>query len=398
MDLNLQRRVDRVIGTFICRIFSLFPKKNTSTKVKPKKILIILLSEMGSLVLACPMIDHIKKKYPEASVYFLLFEQNKEILELLDVVPLSNILTVSNTSLLKMMKHTVRALIKLRLAKIDTVIDCELFARISSIYSFLSGAKIRVGFHPHCQEGLFRGDFINRPVPYNPYNHISQQFITLAQAIESDLMPVVKREIPGEHIQALPLKFDEEEIRNYSEKFYTDFPHITGKKLVLLYTGGGILPIRAWPLEYFRCLTEALVKNGYAVGIIGMERDKDSAGKITANCRNDNCIDLTGYTESVRQVMLMFHFASLLITNDGGPGHFAAMTPVSAIVLYGPETPSLYGALSRNSYNFYVPLSCSPCLTAYNHRKSPCDGNNLCLKLIQPEEVLAKAYEILKSL
>ncbi len=308
MDLNLQRRVDRVIGTFICRIFSLFPKRNTGTKVKPEKILIILLSEMGSLVLACPMIDHIKKKYPEASVYFLLFEQNKEILELLDIVPLSNILTISNTSLLKMLKHTIRALIKLRFAKIDTVIDCELFARISSIYSFLSGARIRVGFHPHRQEGLFRGDFINRPVPYNPYNHISQQFITLAEAIESDLVPVVKRKIPvnhSGHMQALPLELDKKKIKKYSEKFYTDFPHITGKKLVLLYTGGGILPIRAWPIQYFCCLAEDFVKNGYAVGIIGMETDKDSAGKILANCRNNNCVDLTGYTESIRQLMLM---------------------------------------------------------------------------------------------
>jgi len=57
----------------------------------------------------------------------------------------------------------------------------------------------------------------------------------------------------------------------------------------------------------------------------------------------------------------------------------------------------LYGPLSRNAYNFYLPLSCSPCITAYNHRNSPCDGNNVCLKRILPEDVLAKAYQLLEN-
>lgn len=95
--------------------------------------------------------------------------------------------------------------------------------------------------------------------------------------------------------------------------------------------------------------------------------------------------------------MIICHFALLLITNDGGPGHFAAMTPIPAIILYGPETPLLYGPLSSNSFSFFVPLSCSPCLSAYNHRNSPCDGDNVCLKRISPQDVLLKAYEMLES-
>ena len=95
--------------------------------------------------------------------------------------------------------------------------------------------------------------------------------------------------------------------------------------------------------------------------------------------------------------MILFHFASLLITNDGGPGHFAAMTPVPAIVLYGPETPTLYGPMDGKSRTCYVPFSCSPCLTAYNHRHSPCDGDNRCLKAIHPDRVLKMAYEILEQ-
>jgi ADP-heptose:LPS heptosyltransferase len=133
------------------------------------------------------------------------------------------------------------------------------------------------------------------------------------------------------------------------------------------------------------------------VGIIGLADDKDVAEVILSHNRNQSCVDLTGYTKTIRELMTIFYFSALLITNDGGPGHFAAMTPIPSIIFYGPETPTLYGAMNENAVNYYLNFSCSPCVTAYNHRKSPCDGDNLCLKNIQPEKVLARAIEILEG-
>jgi ADP-heptose:LPS heptosyltransferase len=170
-----------------------------------------------------------------------------------------------------------------------------------------------------------------------------------------------------------------------------------GKKLVLLYPSGGLLPIRAWPLKHFCLVAHELVQHGHAVGVIGMETDRKLAHGITSSCNDRNCIDLTGYTKTVRELMILFHFASLLITNDGGPGHFASLTPMPSMTFYGPETPVLYGALNDKTVNFHVPLFCSPCLTAYNHRNSSCDGNNECLKLIDPMAVIEKAFEILNN-
>lgn len=399
MKLDIQRRIDRVAGTLICWIFSLFSRvqRDFVAEIKPQKLLVILLSEMGSLVLARPMFEHIKAKYPESSIYVLLLEQNREMLELVDAVPSNNIFTVSNASFAGLLTSSILELIRLRRIQIDTVIDCELFSRISSIYSFLSGAKIRVGFHPHTQEGLFRGDFINRPVVYNPYHHISQQFITLVEAIESEKVPTAKRNVAFDNLKVAPMKVSQEEIENLLERFREDFPKIRGQKLVLVYAGGGLLPIRAWPLEYFCQICDDLCRNGYAIGIIGLEEDKKIANQIVSYCQSDRCVNLAGYTLSIRELIIMFYVASLLITNDGGPGHFAAMTPIPTIIFYGPETPVLYGPLSPNSYNFHVPLSCSPCLTAYNHRNSPCDGNNVCLKSISPQQVLEKAYEMLEK-
>ena len=399
MKIETQRFIDRYAGTLICRIFSFYNRlfKNESDAVEPRKILIILLSEMGALVLAHPMFQQLKQKYPRADLHVMLFAKNREVVELLGLVPPQNIIAINDASMGKFVSDTLSGLSSVRKLKIDAVIDCELFSRISSILSFLSGAPMRIGFHPHTQEGLYRGNFMTRPVPYNPYHHISRQFLTLVEAIESKTDPRAKHRVSPRKPDIPAIRLGAREIEDARVKLFARAPELENRKIVLIYPGGGLLPIRAWPLEYYYTLTDALLQKGYGVCVIGLAQDKEIAGMIRAHTRSPLCVDLTGYTKTIRELMLIFHFSSLLITNDGGPGHFAAMTPIPAIIFYGPETPALYGPLGDNALSIFQNLSCAPCVTAYNHRNSPCDGDNMCLKSISPEEVLSKALEILEG-
>ncbi|MCJ7800106.1 MAG: glycosyltransferase family 9 protein, partial [Polaromonas sp.] len=129
--------------------------------------------------------------------------------------------------------------------------------------------------------------------------------------------------------------------------------------------------------------------------------DQALARQLVANVHSafpaSPVIDLTGYTRSISELLALFHVARLLVTNDGGPGQFAALTPIWTLMLFGPETPSLYAPLTPHCYSFYSQWPCSPCLTAYNHRTSYCDGDNQCLKVIAPAAVLAKARACLAS-
>lgn len=398
MDIKVQRKIDRNIGSLICRLFSLLPAKKPDFPASsnyPKQILVILLSEMGSLVLAKPMFDRIAEKYPDAAVHALIFSRNREVLELLDTVDRNHIYTIRDENLFVMAKDSLLALRNMRQSGIDTVIDCELFSRISSIYSFLSGAAIRCGFHPHTMEGLYRGSFINRPVLYNPYLHISRQFVNLVEAIENAGAPIVKREIEDDAFPLPQLQITEEEKKKMADRLQHDFPQIVSDRLVLIYPGGGLLPIRAWPVKYYCRMAVSLNDAGYHIGIIGMSNDTQLADHIRRQCHPEMSANLAGYTRTVRELVVLFHLSRILITNDGGPGHFASLTPIPSIIFYGPETPILYGPLARNTFSFFQGISCSPCLTAYNHRNTPCDGNNVCLKTISPDTVLEKVHELL---
>ena len=305
MNIDLQRWVDRWAGIPLCAAVSCVDavmrrfRPMAANDQAPRAIVVILLSEMGSLVLAHDMFARLKQRYPGAELHALLFGKNREILDLMQVMNPANVHTVDDRSLTSLLASLWKVIQDLRRAHVDVAIDCELFSRISSLLSFACGASVRVGFHRHTQEGLYRGSHINRRVPYNPYHHISAQFLTLASAIDSTAVPKSKLPVrltgkPPPHVQ-----LDAALVPGIQSRLAQDFPAIAGKPLVLVYPGGGILPIRAWPLASYTALCEGLVADGCAVAVIGLQDDQALARQLVANVQAgipaSPVIDLTGY-------------------------------------------------------------------------------------------------------
>ncbi|RZT94954.1 glycosyltransferase family 9 protein [Rivibacter subsaxonicus] len=412
MKIGVQRWIDRWVGSALCLAVScidavarrLWPAP--AALPAPRAIVVILLSEMGSLVLAHDMFTRLRKRYPQATLHAMVFRKNREILDLMQLIDPRNVHGVDASSLPRFAITAGRALLELRRAGVDIAIDCELFSRVSSLLSYFSGARLRVGFHSRTQEGLYRGSFMNRPVPYNPYQHISNQFIGLARAIESEAEPLSK--LPPVGLSTVPpqVPLEAGAVAAMGQRLRRDFPSLwtegAARPLVLVYPGGGLLPIRAWPVEHYAQVCRELMAEGCAVAVIGLPEDHALAQQLIALTAPAAaagtaapCINLTGYTASIRELLALFHNARLLITNDGGPGHFAVLTPITTIMLFGPETPSLYAPRAPNAHTFYADWPCSPCLSAYNHRNTYCDGDNQCLKQIPAAAVGAKAHELL---
>jgi lipopolysaccharide heptosyltransferase II len=399
LSVARQRAFDRLLGPPLCWLLTVWHRLTGPDRTPPgvRRILVIVLSEMGALVLARPMFERLSERYPGASVHVLCFATNQDAVALVDLVPGDRVIGLRTSSLGVFLADSVRAIRRLRSLSLDVVLDLELFSRASAVFSATCGAPVRVGFHRHTQEGLYRGDFLNRAVLYNPYQHIAEQFVTLADAIASSSMPAGKRLAPPRVFGIPPLALRPGELESARRALYDRFPGLASRPIVFLCPGAGLLPLRAWPVAHYASVARSLAGRGFAIAIVGLPEDRDLARAIQGSCASDACADLSGYTRSVRELAVLLHLGRLLITNDGGTGHFAALTPIPAIVLFGPETPALYGSLSPRAVNLHKPLSCSPCLTAYNHRQSPCDGDNQCLKSIAPDEVLAEAERLLEG-
>jgi ADP-heptose:LPS heptosyltransferase len=175
--------------------------------------------------------------------------------------------------------------------------------------------------------------------------------------------------------------------------------HETGGRppLVLLNPNSGdLLPLRRWPGErYVELARQLLAKYPEVfVGFTGAPDEAVASGELVRRVASNRCISLAGKT-TLRQLLVLYTLAEVLVTNDSGPAHFATLTPIRVVTLFGPETPVLFAARTPRNTVLWAGIACSPCVSAYNNRRSPC-RNNLCMQAVGVDQVFAavcRAYE-----
>lgn len=338
---------------------------------------------MGSTVIAYPSIQRMITLYPNAELFFLIFKKNEESVSLLNIIPTKNILTIRDNSSLVFFLDTMKYILFCLNNKIDTVFDLELFSRVSTILSYCSRAQVIVGFHKHTAEGLYRGSLLTHNVYYNDNIHMVYNFYALTEACAGNHTWLLKKEIPKNFIKLPRVDFNSNRL-----KYYKDLLGDKRKILVLNPNSGPLLPIRNWGVENFAdvaCYAEEKLK--MKIIVVGLADAKLDAAYILSRIRNKNSIiDLTGKTESIYDLLHVFQISDIFLTNDSGSAHFAALTDIYNLVIFGPETPGLYKPLSSKTIPIYSNYLCSPCLTARNHRNTLCK-DNLCQKSITPEKI-----------
>ena len=158
LDTRTLQFIDRWIGMLVCGVLSLVRlitdgRAAENITRKPTKILFVKFAEQGSTVLAYQAISRAVQIVGSENIYFLVFQENRFILDLMNLIPKENVITVSHKNLLDAGLNALRALGRIRQLEIDAAVDLEFFSRSSAALTFLSGAKSRVGFHTFFGEG-----------------------------------------------------------------------------------------------------------------------------------------------------------------------------------------------------------------------------------------------------
>jgi ADP-heptose:LPS heptosyltransferase len=352
---------------------------------KPQRILFIQLAEMGTMVVAYPAIRKARELFPQATLFFLCFKQVRPSVEMLDIIDPDNIFTIDSGSAASLVRDTLRVLWESRKRQIDTVVNLETFVRFSSLLSYLSGARKRVGFHRFNQEGLYTGNLLTHSVMYNAHVHAGHTFLDLVHALDTPAgqVPHVKRPLGAGRLEVPKITTDAETARRLWAKLQSLNPAVTRshKLIVLNPNASKRFPMRRLPLERYAELAERLLDDPkLCVLVTGVADEKPDAQFICRHVRSPRIVDLTGET-TMTELLHLFNLAQILITNDSGPAHFACLTRVHVIVFFGPELPDRYRPLAVSSDVVYTGFSCSPCVSPFNQRLTPCN-DNLCLKSV----------------
>jgi ADP-heptose:LPS heptosyltransferase len=403
VGISALQHTDRWIGVPVCALLTLVRKilgpANPTPLLKARRILFVKFAEQGSTVLAYPAILRAIEMVGRENVYFVVFKDNRFILDALEVIPQENVLTIATHSVFTLAVGALRALVRIRKTEIDAVIDMEFFTRFSAIITFLTGAKSRVGFHTFFGEGPYRGNLMTHRLFYNPHLHTSQMFLSMVEALtrDPDLLPTFDF-IPAAHQASAKFRPHPHEITEFSAILQRENPNLNSAPLILLNPNAGdLLPLRRWPPLRYVALSRRLLERypDLFIGFTGAPAEAATITQLARDVGSIRVIPFAGKT-NLRQLLLLYIRSEILVTNDSGPTHFASMTPVDVVTLFGPETPALFAARSPSATHLWAALACSPCVNAYNNRQSVC-RNNLCMQAITVDQVFEKVASIYDS-
>jgi len=394
MKLQLVRAIDRYVGPPVCLLLTILARMIRA--VRPagvafrdpvRRVLFVKLSEIGAVLCAYPLFRKVKQDFPEAQLVFVTFAKNREVFDLLGngITP-NRILTIRLDMPWHFIADTCRVLGFFLTHRIDIAFDLELFSRFSVILTFFSGAARRVGFYRYTTEGVYRGDLLTHCVQYNPLLHISRSFYSLYFALkkENGKTPELRWMIPPDELVLPSIKPSQQELTAMGQILQTAGV-APGQKILLLHIGDGLLPLREWPFDHYLNLAQKIIsRTDIFLVFVGTQSDEEQIRKIMA-LAPDRCLNLNKRT-NLKELMALFHIASLVFSTDCGLLHLAALSRIKKLVIFGPESPAVFKPLGDKVQVLVRGLPCSPCFSAFNHRSSDCQ-NNVCLKQISSEEV-----------
>jgi len=398
MKTDTMRRIDRWVGVPVCAFLTgcrwvggLWRLARKSKPASVRRIVIVKLAEQGATVLAYPAIRKAVEMVGRENVHFVVFAENRFILDVMEIVPRENVITIPTGGIWRVFVGAVKALMQLRRIGPDAAIDYEFFARSSAAIVYLCGAPIRVGLHAMADGAPYRGRLMTHELRYDPQQHTSEIFFQMIETI--DLPPgrlVDQTSALPTDADALPIFApDPGDLAEMEAAVAREAGTNRWAPLVLLNANASdLLPLRRWPTDRYVELARRLIDRGANVHVAftGAPDEADVADELVAAVGSDRCFSMAGKT-TLRQLLVLYGLADVLVTNDSGPAHFATLTPIHVVTLFGPETPARFGSRSPRAHMLWKDISCSPCVDAYNNRLSNCRDNK-CMQEISLDEVL----------
>ena len=331
-------------------------------------ILIIHTAFIGDIVLSTALVSKIKEKYPDSDIYYLTTPLGKEILK--NNPKIKEIIVYDKRGKDKGFRAFISFVRKIRKLKIDVCLTPHRYLR-SSILSFLSGAKIRIGYDIASLSFVF-----NKKIKYDRTKHEVEKLLSFIDdspnRYKLEMYPSEKDKI---RIDTL--------LKNLSEN----------KKIILIAPGSKWFTKR-WPEEYFRILIQNLVKrDDLLIVITGGKEERE----IDLNL-DSKVLDLRGEI-SLLELAELTKRAILVVSNDSAPIHITSAFPNTRIVgIFGPTVKEFgFFPWSKNSKVFEINgLYCRPCAI---HGGNFCPEKHFrCMREITPDLVENEIYNYITGI
>ncbi len=297
-----------------------------------ERILIIQTAFLGDLILSTGFFRKVKEKYPDSYITLLVNKGTESILSgnpyINEVIPIDKKKTFKNPLFFLLFLFTLRK-------KNFSICLSPHFSHRSSLISYFSGAKIRIGYFESGFSFLHTKRFSR---PLRGPHEVEKLFFLLEET--NILNPEIY------------LKADD--VKNISEI-------IDKKPSYIAIAPSSLWETKRMPIFKFSELIKLILsKTEYLPIIIGSKNDR-ALSKILNDEFGDKILDLTGNT-SLLELSYVISKSKCVISNDSSPIHIASAFNIPTLAIFGATIPEFgYTPLSDKTYISQIQIECRPC-------------------------------------
>jgi lipopolysaccharide heptosyltransferase II len=335
-----------------------------STPVPARRILIILHGAIGDVTLALPLVNRLRRGYPQARIVWAVEPTAAPLL--LHHSAVDEVLVFDRP---RGMPAFLRFLRQVRTLHPDLVLDLQRHLK-SGIVSRASGAPLRLGFH---RRNAREANWLFNTHTLEPMPHLSpklQQFLRFADWLGLEDAPIT-----------FGLRLTEVEEQRVDELLAD-----VASPFVVAFVGAS-WESKLWFPDRTAAAAAALTARGLSVVLVGGPDDVQFAEGVTA-AAGAPVLNLAGRV-SLRDLIGIFGRARAAFGADTGPMHIAAAVGTPVISLWGATSPARSAPWGNESLVIAGTAVCSPC---YLRR---CPIGRVCMQSISVETVVARIVEAL---
>jgi lipopolysaccharide heptosyltransferase II len=239
-----------------------------------------------------------------------------------------------------------------------------------ALETWLSGIPRRVGYRGHWRSWIVN-QIIREPRKPGPPEHHSLRFLRVAHECGAETSeclsaPLTTHACGSDQLSTLnsqPLKIG-------------------------LCPGAEYGPAKRWLPERFAEAVAKVSAQLSAQWILFGTKNDTAIGEQIAAAIGDRCVNRIGHT-SLDQLIDELRQCRLLLTNDTGTMHLAALLGVPVVAIFGSTEPRSTGPLGNGHIILRHHVECSPCFL----RKCPIDFR--CMKAVTADEVARATLSLL---
>ena len=340
------------------------PPGVSASDLKPFRILIRSSNWLGDAVMSVPAVRAIKNGRPDIHVTIAAPDKIAPMWKLIPEV--DAIIPLPEGSLLSVVR-----LLKQQMA-FDVAILFPNSLRVA-LETWLSGIPRRVGYRGHCRSWLVN-QIVREPRKPGPPEHHSLRFLRIARDCGAETERTSNVQRPTSNAQLS----DSNQLSTINHQ-----PLKIG-----LCPGAEYGPAKRWLPERFAEAAAKITEQSSAQWILLGTKNDAAIGEQIAAAIGDHCVNRIGQT-TLDQLIDKLRQCRLLLTNDTGTMHLAALLDVPVVAVFGSTEPRLTGPLGSGHIILRHHVECSPCFL----RECPIDFR--CMKAVTTDEVVGAVLSML---